>query len=90
MTLLIPIPPPTTEARAETQTLASKKGEEALFALKEARGARWKVLRAMELAKQVGPDQLRKAQNDLDKKNEENVKEVKGVMEGFRRGLEGA
>lgn len=69
--------------------LGRTKEQEALFAVREARGAQRKRLRAMELGKQVGPDELRRAEGDLERRNERVVGEVKEVVNGWRRGMEG-
>ena len=89
LTILIPIPPTTQESRETAKALASKKGEEALFAVREARGAEKKRLRAMALGKQVGPDDLRRAEKEMEKVNERAMGEAKKLVEGARRGLEG-
>lgn len=69
--------------------LASQKGEAALFALREARGAQRKRLRALELGKKVGPDEMKKALAEMEKVNERAVGEGKKLVEGCRRGLQG-
>ena len=89
LTITVPIPPTTKESREAAKALASKKGEEAMFALREARGAQRKRLRAMELGKQVGPDDLRRAEKEMEKLNEKAVQEGKKLVEGARKGLDG-
>lgn len=89
LTLLIPIPPTTQESRRAAQAAASKKGEEAAFALREARGAQRKKHRGMELGRVVGPDELRRAEGMVEKVNERAVGELKGAVERCRKGLEG-
>lgn len=63
------------------------RGEAALFALREARGAQKKKLRAMELAKEVGPDERFRAEKKMDGVNEGGVGECKRVVEERRKGL---
>ena len=89
LTILVPIPPTTQESREAAKALAAKKGDEALVALREARGAEKKRLRAMELGRQVGPDDFRRAEKDMEKINEKAMGEAKKLVEGARRGLEG-
>ncbi|KAL8679145.1 MAG: hypothetical protein Q9186_004536 [Xanthomendoza sp. 1 TL-2023] len=83
----IPIPPTTTESRLAALSKVSSRGESALFALREARGAQKKRLRELRLAKKVGPDKLWKAEQELEKVNEGGVGRVKKVVEERRRGL---
>lgn len=89
LTILVPIPPTTQESREAAKALASKKGDEALVALREARGVEKKRLRAMELGKQVGPDDSRRAEKEMEKINERAMGEAKKLVEGARRGLDG-
>ncbi|KAI4179612.1 MAG: hypothetical protein LQ348_005363, partial [Seirophora lacunosa] len=65
--LHIPIPPTTTESRHAALSAVSAKGEAALFALREARGAQKKRLRQLKLAAKVGPDSMRRAEKELEK-----------------------
>lgn len=43
----------------------------------------------MELGRVVGPDELRRAEGELEKRNGEAVGEGRRVVEGCRKGLEG-
>ncbi|KAL8812420.1 MAG: hypothetical protein Q9223_007296, partial [Gallowayella weberi] len=63
------------------------RGESALFALREARGAQKKILRQLQLAKKVGPDRLNRAERELEKVNEGGVGKVKKVVEEKRKAL---
>ncbi|KAI4090847.1 MAG: hypothetical protein LQ344_004494 [Seirophora lacunosa] len=85
--LHIPIPPTTTESRHAALSAVSAKGEAALFALREARGAQKKRLRQLKLAAKVGPDSMRRAEKELEKVNERGVAEVKKVVEAGRKAL---
>lgn len=69
--------------------MALKKGEEALFALREARSQQRKRHRRMGLGRLVGPDELFRAEREVEKMNEGAVGEARGLVEGCRRGLEG-
>ena len=89
LTITVPIPSTTKESREAAKALALKKGEEAMFALREARGSQKKMLRAMELGKQVGPDDLRRAEGMMEKVNERAVAEGKKMVESARKGLDG-
>lgn len=83
------MPPVTAESRLEAKKQADKKGEEALFVLREARGAQRKRYRSMELGKLVGPDELRRAWKEVERMSEMAAGEAKGLVQGCRRGLEG-
>ncbi|MCJ1387428.1 hypothetical protein MMC18_000271 [Xylographa bjoerkii] len=86
--LHIPVPPATHESRQQTLAVASKAGETAGHAVRQARGAQQKLLRAMELAKKVRPDDLKKAKDRMEKVVEKGNEEVKKRVEGARRALE--
>lgn len=43
----------------------------------------------MELGRLVGPDELRRAEREVERVNEGAVGEARGMVEGCRRGLEG-
>lgn len=79
----------TAESRALAKKQAKIRGEEALFSLKEARAAQRKRYRLMRLAKEVGPDELFRAEREVETINEGAVGEVRGLVEGCRKGLEG-
>jgi len=85
--LHLPIPPTTAESRAEAQKEAASRGEAALAALREARGAQKKKLRALGLAKVVGPDEMFKAEKELERVNEAGVGECRRVVEERRRAV---
>ncbi|MCJ1284941.1 hypothetical protein MMC26_004278 [Xylographa opegraphella] len=86
--LLVPVPPATQESRQQTLAAASKAGEAAGHAVRQARGAQQKVLRSMELARTVRPDDLKKAKERMEKVVERGNEEVKRRVEGARRVLE--
>ncbi|MCJ1405324.1 hypothetical protein MMC11_008551 [Xylographa trunciseda] len=86
--LHIPVPPATQESRLQTVAAASKAGEAAGFAVRQARGAQQKALRAMELARTVRPDDLKKARERMEKAVEKGNEEVKKRVEGARKALE--
>ncbi|MCJ1302324.1 Heat shock protein ssb1, partial [Hypocenomyce scalaris] len=86
--LHIAIPPPTKESRLQALATASKAGEAAAHAVRQARGAQQKKLRAMGIARTVGPDDLRRAGERMEKVVEKGAAEVKKVVEGARRVLE--
>lgn len=87
--LSIPVPPPTAESRSATLAAATKAGEVAAAAVQNARAAQKKLLRAMDLARTVRPDDLRRAGREMEKVVEGGVREVRGVVEGARKGLGG-
>jgi len=57
--------------------------------VREARGAQRKRLRGMGVGRVVGPDELRRAEREVERINGVAGGEVKRVVEGCRRGLEG-
>lgn len=78
-TLTIQVPPPTGETRQLALQSASKSGEEALHRIREARGGHQKKLRDYQKAKSVRPDDLQKAQKQMEevvKKGNEDVKRI--------------
>jgi len=64
-------------------------GEVAAAAVQNARAAQKRLLRAMELARTVRPDDLKRAGREMGKVVEGGVREVREVVEGARRGLRG-
>ncbi|MCJ1332351.1 hypothetical protein MMC10_009043 [Thelotrema lepadinum] len=87
--LTIPLPPPTTETRQRTLDEASRAGEKANGAVREARGTQQKVFRAMELAGRVRSDDRFRAQKEMETLVEEAYKGVREMVEGRRRVLGG-
>ncbi|KAL8848605.1 MAG: hypothetical protein Q9221_006379 [Calogaya cf. arnoldii] len=83
----IPIPPTTGESRNAALKTVSTKGESALFALREARGAQKKRLRQLELGCKIGPDMARKAVRKLDQVNEDGVERIKKAVEEKKKAL---
>lgn len=86
--LHVAVPPPTKESRLLALATASKAGEAAGHAVRQARGGQQKKLRAMGLARVVGPDDLRKAGEKMEKVVEKGSAEVKKVVDGARKVLE--
>ncbi|MCJ1310893.1 hypothetical protein MMC25_004561 [Agyrium rufum] len=87
--LSIQIPPPTAESRKQTLEEAKKMGQQAEHSVRQARGAQQKRLRAMQVARSAGPDDLKKAGDRMEKIAEAAQGEVKRVMEGARKVLDG-
>ena len=85
----IPIPPTTTESRQAAAAQASSKGEAALFAINQARAAQKKRLRALGLSRKVGPDQLRRAEKEMEKINKDSEGVVGKIVEEKRKSLMG-
>lgn len=65
--------------------MITQRGEAALFALREARGAQRKKLRALEIGKMDGEDELKRAGREVERVNEGAVGEVKRVVEEGRK-----
>nr|OQO19355.1 hypothetical protein B0A51_12817 [Rachicladosporium sp. CCFEE 5018] len=83
--LLLSIPPPTADSRRATLAEATKAGEKASTAVRDARGKQQKKLRALQLAKSVRPDDLKKAGGLMEKVVEKGAAEVKRVVDGARK-----
>ncbi|KAK6426342.1 hypothetical protein LTR95_016134 [Oleoguttula sp. CCFEE 5521] len=86
--LLLNIPPPTADSRRATLAEATKAGEKASTAVRDARGKQQKKLRALQLAKSVRPDDLKKAGGMMEKVVEKGSAEVKRVVDGARKVLD--
>ncbi|KAI9818954.1 MAG: hypothetical protein M1832_004122 [Thelocarpon impressellum] len=87
--LLVPLPPPTAEARAAALAAAGRAGEAATERVRRARQAQQKRLRRMELDRAVRPDDLRKAQQGMERAFGEGVKALGNEVAGWKRGVEG-
>jgi len=88
--LNIPIPPPTKESRDQALAAASKAGDVANLAVKNARAAMQKRLRGMELKKLVRPDDLKIAHKDMEKLVEKGHADVKKATDSARKIMEQA
>ena len=86
--LTIAIPPPTADSRRAAVAEASKAGEKAGMAVRDARGKQQKKLRALQLGKVARPDDLKKAGGLMEKVVEKGSAEVKRVVDGARKVLE--
>ncbi|KAF4555890.1 Ribosome recycling factor-like protein [Elsinoe fawcettii] len=86
--LIVKIPPPTAESRKATLNEASKAGEVAQTAVRNARGIQQKKFRKMELAKSVRPDDLKKAHTKMEDVVKKAGEEVKKIVEGAKRALD--
>ncbi|KAG7005935.1 hypothetical protein G7Y79_00017g043170 [Physcia stellaris] len=85
----IPVPPTTTESRQAASAQATAKGDAALSALNQARAVQKKRLRALSLARKVGPDELKRAEKEMEKINKEAEGVVGRIVEEKKRGLMG-
>jgi len=61
----------------------------ALHKIREARGAHQKKMRAMQVAKTVRPDDLQKAHKMMEDVAQRGNSEVKRILEGAKRVLQG-
>ncbi|CAG8972975.1 hypothetical protein HYALB_00008335 [Hymenoscyphus albidus] len=86
--LNIAIPPPTKESRDLALAAASKTGETAKTAVQSARSVQQKRLRAMELKKTARPDDLKKAQKQMESIVEKAVADVKKAVDAARKTME--
>ncbi|KAM0722314.1 hypothetical protein Q7P37_001755 [Cladosporium fusiforme] len=76
--LVINIPPPTSDSRKAAVTEATRAGEKASTAIKDARGKQQKKLRAMQLSKAALPDALKKAGAAMEKVAERGGGRLRG------------
>lgn len=88
-TLTITVPPPTGESRQRAVEEASNAADRAYHEIREARGMHQKRLRGMQLARTVRPDDLQKAQREMEGVVKRGNDEVKKIFEGAKRVLEG-
>jgi ribosome recycling factor len=68
--------------------VASKTGDTANQAVKNARAAMQKRLRAMELKKTVRPDDLKKAHKEMERLVEKGHTDVKTAVDAARKNME--
>jgi ribosome recycling factor len=88
--LNVPIPPPTKESRDLALAAASKTGDTAKTAIQAARSVQQKRLRGMELKKEARPDDLKKAQKEMEKIVEKGTADVKKTVDAARKTMEQA
>lgn len=87
-TLTIQVPPPTGESRMQAVEETKKEEEIALGKIREARGKHQKKLRAMGISKSVRPDDLQKAQKEMEDVVKRGNEDVKKVVEDAKRVLD--
>lgn len=88
MALNVHLPPPTKESRQVAVQAAGKAAETANTAIRNARQAQQKRLRAMQLGKVARPDDLKKAGERMEKVVERGMGEAKKIGDAARRVLE--
>ncbi|RAL07477.1 ribosome-recycling factor [Aspergillus homomorphus CBS 101889] len=88
--LNIPIPPPTKESRDQAITMAKKAMERAAAAVRDSRGLVHKRLQDMQKKKTARPDDVRKAQEQMEKVSEKGQKDVKELLEAAKKAMERA
>lgn len=89
LTIPVPIPPPTGESRKAALEAAQKAAETANIAVQDARGAHHKKLRKYQIDKSVRPDDLQKAHKGMEEVVKKGLGEVKRIVDGAKRVLEG-
>lgn len=85
----IPVPPTTTASRQSASAVATQKGEAALSALNRTRSAEKKRLRALHLAKKVGPDDLKRAEKEMEKLNKDSQVVMENLIKERKKTLQG-
>ncbi|KAF4223840.1 hypothetical protein CNMCM6457_010178 [Aspergillus fumigatiaffinis] len=86
--LNISIPPPTKELREQTVVAARAAMEKAAGAVRESRSVSHKRLQDMQKKKLARPDDVRKAQDQMERLTEKGQKEVKELFDAAKRALE--
>ncbi|KAG2005351.1 hypothetical protein GB937_008767 [Aspergillus fischeri] len=86
--LNISIPPPTKELREQTVVAARAAMEKAAGAVRESRSVSHKRLQDMQKKKLARPDDVRKAQEHMERLTEKGQKEVKELFDAAKRALE--
>ncbi|EAW15071.1 ribosome recycling factor domain-containing protein [Aspergillus clavatus NRRL 1] len=86
--LNILIPPPTKELRDQTVAIAKAAMDKAAGAIRESRSVAHKRLQDMQKKKIARPDDVRKAQDQMEKLTERGQKEVKELFDTTRKALE--
>ncbi|KAB8267378.1 Hsp70 protein-domain-containing protein [Aspergillus minisclerotigenes] len=88
--LNIPIPPPTKESRDQTVSVAKAAMEKATAAVRDSRGSVHKRLQDMQKKKIARPDDVRKAQEQMEKVTEKGQREVRDLFEAAKKAMERA
>jgi ribosome recycling factor len=86
--LVVNIPPPTAESRKAAVGEATKAGDKAATAVRDARGKQQKKLRSMQLNRTALPDDLKKAGTQMERVVEKATSEVKKIVDGAKKVLE--
>ncbi|PYH99556.1 ribosome recycling factor [Aspergillus ellipticus CBS 707.79] len=88
--LNISIPPPTKESRDQTIAMAKVAMEKAVGAVRDSRAVVHKRLQDLQKKKIARPDDIRKAQEQMEKLTEKGQKDVKDLFEATKRVMERA
>ncbi|KAB8257561.1 ribosome recycling factor-domain-containing protein [Aspergillus pseudonomiae] len=88
--LNIPIPPPTKESRDQTVSVAKAAMERATAAVRDSRSSVHKRLQDMQKKKIARPDDVRKAQEQMEKATENGQREVRDLFEAAKKAMERA
>ncbi|KAE8141487.1 ribosome recycling factor [Aspergillus pseudotamarii] len=88
--LNIPIPPPTKESRDQTVSVAKAAMEKATAAVRDSRGSVHRRLQDMQKKKIARPDDVRKAQEQMEKVTEKGQREVRDLFEAAKKAMERA
>ncbi|EPQ67189.1 Bgt-3517 [Blumeria graminis f. sp. tritici] len=86
--LNVPIPPSTKESRDLALDAMSKAGDLAAAGIRKERGVMQKSLRNIELKKLARPDDIKKAQKEMEKIVEKGAIDVKTMVDAARNALE--
>ncbi|KAF7158547.1 hypothetical protein CNMCM6106_005319 [Aspergillus hiratsukae] len=86
--LNISIPPPTKELREQTVVAARAAMEKAAGAVRESRSVSHKRLQDMQRKRLARPDDIRKAQEQMERMAEKGQKEVKELFDAAKKALE--
>ncbi|RAL01499.1 ribosome-recycling factor [Aspergillus ibericus CBS 121593] len=88
--LNITIPPPTKESREQTIIIAKAAMDKAAGAIRDSRGAVHKRLQDLQKKKIARPDDVRKAQEQMEKLTEKGQKDARELFEATKKTMERA
>ncbi|PWY71492.1 putative ribosome recycling factor [Aspergillus heteromorphus CBS 117.55] len=88
--LNISIPPPTKESRDQTISMSKTAMEKAAGAIRDSRGTVHRRLQDLQKRKLARPDDVRKAQEQMEKLTEKGQRDVKDLFETTKRAMERA
>jgi ribosome recycling factor len=87
MAIRVPLPPLTEERRKDLIRVVRQEGESARVAIRNIRRDANSDLKSLNKEKEITDDELRKAEDDMQKLTDKYVKEVETILEGKEKDL---